>query len=194
MMNADHKTMESILQANLEEILSGHEKLHGLSPFASIFGVINDEEIHVFAEKVEAQLYDEGISKTTVKRVFLVIVEGLQNILKHGTTTDQEKKLGACLVFEKEDEFQVYVLNHLRKEDQQKLKKRLEHINGLDVDGVKVEYMRVLNNGYMSEKSGAGLGFLTMRMKTLNAINSYFYEIDNDLSGFVMNVRIDKNN
>lgn len=194
MMNADHKTMESILQLNLEQILSGHEKLHAESPIASIFGIISDEDVHVFAEKVEAQLYDEGIAKTTVKRVFLVIVEGLQNIIKHGSTTDQGSKLGACLVFEQENEFSLYILNHLLKNDKQKLKKRLEHINSLDVDGLKGEYLNVLNNGAMSEKSGAGLGFLTMRMKTLNAINSYFYDIDEELVGFVMNVRVDKNN
>jgi hypothetical protein len=194
MMNADHKSLESILQWNLEQILSGHEKLHGEAPIASICGEISDEDVHVFAEKIEAQLYDEGIAKTTIKRVFLVIVEGLQNIIKHGAKNSSGIHMGGCLVFEQDKEFNIYILNHLHITDQLRLENRLKHINALDVDGLKGEYLNVLNNGYMSDKSGAGLGFLTMRMKTLNPINSYFYEIDDKLSGFVMNVRIDKNN
>ena len=53
--------------------------------------------------------------------------------------------------------------------------------------------MDVLTNGIISNKGGAGLGFITMAMKSKNKLNYKIEEINDRISCFTLEVKIDRN-
>ena len=52
--------------------------------------------------------------------------------------------------------------------------------------------MAVLTNGIISNKGGAGLGFITMAMKSKNKLKYLFEEINDKLSCFTVEVKVDR--
>lgn len=52
--------------------------------------------------------------------------------------------------------------------------------------------MEVLTNGIISSKGGAGLGFITMAMKSKNKLGYSIDEIDDNLSCFCLEVKLDR--
>ena len=53
-------------------------------------------------------------------------------------------------------------------------------------------YIDVLTNGEISKKGGAGLGFITIAMKSKNKLNFYIDKIDANLSCFTLDIIIDR--
>ena len=54
----------------------------------------------------------------------------------------------------------------------------LDHINSLDLDGIKALYKEKIKASRLSETGGAGLGFIDMVKKTKNKLVYSFKETD----------------
>ena len=65
-------------------------------------------------------------------------------------------------------------------------------MNALTDDGVKELYMETLNNGLISEKGGAGLGFITMRMKSKNTLEYHFTDLGDGKLFFRIGAYLDR--
>ncbi len=64
--------------------------------------------------------------------------------------------------------------NPVRKSNVEKLHKNLDHINGLDKDGLKELYKDIIKNTTISEKGGAGLALWTWPENQAESSNSNF--------------------
>jgi hypothetical protein len=62
----------------------------------------------------------------------------------------------------------------------------------MDPDQVKELYMEVLSNGIMSNKGGAGLGFITMALKAKSKINYESQEVSDALTFFSVNIVLER--
>ena len=62
----------------------------------------------------------------------------------------------------------------------------------MDRDAIKGLYMDTLSNGIMSKKGGAGLGFITMSLKSNHTIGHESIQVSDDLVFFTQNVMIDR--
>ena len=80
--------------------------------------------------------------------------------------------------------------NPIRKGNIDRLKKALEHINGLDKDGLKELYKEIIKNTTISEKGGAGLGFVDMARKSGDKIEYSFPELNSEYSFFCLKVNV----
>ena len=69
---------------------------------------------------------------------------------------------------------------------------RITEINKMTREEVKGLYMEVLTNGIISNKGGAGLGFITMAMKSSNNLDYFFDEINDELSCFTLIITLDR--
>jgi hypothetical protein len=68
------------------------------------------------------------------------------------------------------------------------LEKQIETINDFeDPATLKQYYMEHLENNQLSEKGGAGLGFITIAMKSGNKLKVSFEKIDENYSLFLLN-------
>lgn len=155
------------------------------------FGPINQDLINSFTVNMEEFMISAGDKKTLIKRVFSILIEGLQNILHHGTKLDGEQKALMVIAYNESGYFIVQG-NLTTKTDHQRLISYLDKLNNMSDEEVKAFYLETLNNGLMSEKGGAGLGFITIRMKSKSKLDYRFQDVNEDLTLFSVISKIER--
>ena len=123
------------------------------------------KSILTMAERsLEAAEEDPAIKR----KVFNVMVESLQNIVKHndGHSETNHSAAAIFLVGQHRDRYTIMSGNPVRKAKVTDLKDTLERINALDKDGLKDLYKKIIQDTTLSEKGGAGLGFVDMARKS----------------------------
>ena len=132
--------------------------------------------------------------ESSVKRnVFNVMVECLQNIVKHGEGYKIENEYEYNAVFmigKKGDEYIIASGNPLENNDIDGLRERLDKVNSLDKDGLKQLYKDIIKNTTISEKGGAGLGFVDMARKSGSKLEYDFVDMDGNRSFFTLKTTI----
>jgi len=73
------------------------------------------------------------------------------------------------------------------------LTKILDHINTLDKEGLKELYKTQMREGRLSEKGGAGLGFIDIARKTGRKLHYHFLPIDDETHFFILTSTISRN-
>ena len=141
----------------------------------------------------EANMEKAGESSKIKKRVFTIMVEGLQNITRHQevdekVTTNDEK--GIFFLQDIEDRYFITTGNPILKENIEKLKDQLNTINSLSRDELKEYYKEVLNDNVISDKGGAGLGLIEMARKSGNSLIFDFVDLSENYSYFYLNTAI----
>lgn len=132
---------------------------------------------------------------TTIKRkVFNVMVESLQNIVKHndkaiGTSGSQR---AIFLVGREASRYTIMSGNPLHKNKVGPLKETLNRLNALDKEGLKDLHKNIIKDATLSEKGGAGLGFVDMARKSGDKLVFDFPEISHDHCFFCLTVKISR--
>ncbi|MBI2258309.1 MAG: hypothetical protein HYU67_05360 [Flavobacteriia bacterium] len=161
---------------------------------SNYFGHFSQDLVNAFSENTEELLYSLSVKKSTVKKVFSILVEGLQNIRFHGEKDQEGKHFGVFIFAFKESNIKILFGSLILNEKISTLKDRLSHLSSMNDEQVKEYYMQVLNNGIISEKGNAGLGFITMRLKSANPLNIHFYPLNEDLNLFSVELLFSKEN
>lgn len=174
---------------NALDILNA-EAATGNKVLVSHFGEFSQDLVNSLSTKVEEMLLESGIKKGIVKRMFSILVEGLQNIRIHGEKDEDDNQVSFLIIAQVDDSFKVTFGNLLKNENIDNITTRIDHLNQMDPPQVKELYMEVLTNGIMSNKGGAGLGFITIAMKAKNKLDYDIVKIDDELSCFIMSTTL----
>jgi len=121
------------------------------------------------------------ITTLTKKRVFNVTVECIENIYKHSNSKKNEILFKITYA---NKTFTIISENHIKFEDINQIKEKIDTINSLDREGLKNLYNKIITNTKISERGGAGLGFIDMAIKTCNKIGYEFEKIDDNTYKF----------
>jgi hypothetical protein len=141
----------------------------------------------------ERNLESSGEESGIKKKIFNVMVEALQNIVKHSDEAKEGESVHHAAIFligHEQSQYSIMSGNPIRKENIPGLQKALERINSLDKDGLKELYKEIIKNSTLSEKGGAGLGFVDMARKSGEKLEWSFVEMDEELSFFCLKVNI----
>ena len=144
---------------------------------------------------VERNMDSIGEDSAIKRKVFNVMVECLQNIVKHSESEEIEniKEHSAIFMIGKNDnEYIITSGNPVTNDTKDKIIDKLEQINKLDKDGLKALYKDIIKTGSISEKGGAGLGFVDMARKSGEKLVYDFKEIDGDSSFFSLQTLISR--
>ncbi len=141
----------------------------------------------------ERNLESVGEEEGIKRKVFNVMVECLQNICKH---TDQYldlnngKETAVFIIGKESSEYSIISGNAIENQNIAQLEEKLKLINSLDKDGLKALYKEIISNTELSEKGGAGLGFVDMARKSGHKLEFSFHPIDEEYSFFALKVKI----
>jgi hypothetical protein len=156
-------------------------------------GDFTQESTKSILAMAERNLDSSGEESSIKRKVFNVMVEALQNIVKHSDelVDGQIRSHAAIFLIGKEkDRYSIMSGNPIRKGNIDKLKTALEHINNLDKDGLKELYKEIIKNTTISEKGGAGLGFVDMARKSGEKIEYSFPELNTEYNFFCLKVNV----
>ena len=117
------------------------------------------------------------------RKVFNVMVECLQNIVKHADDINPNDKLRHNAIFmigKDENEYIVTSGNPIANDKVEMLSGKLAQINSLDKEGLKALYKEIIKGGELSDKGGAGLGFVDMARKSGQKLEYEFTQMDSE--------------
>lgn len=125
------------------------------------------------------------------RKVFNVMVECLQNICKHSDKVAKEQEKGAVFMIGVEENYYIITSgNYIYNEFVPSLEEKLHQINNLDKDGLKNMYKDLLVNNEISDKGGAGLGFVDIARKSGQKLEFDFEKVNDKYSFFAFKTKI----
>lgn len=132
-------------------------------------GVFSDSFSDVLVTLAEHESH-----KSVRKKLNFLMIEVFQNIIRHGKTIDQGNT-GECFgVRSIQDGLYIYSSNTIDSDDYEHLLPKLNQINNLDRNELKLLYREILEGQKLSEKGGAGLGLIEMARRSGNPIQFKF--------------------
>ncbi len=143
-------------------------------------GVLNPETITKIEGEIEQAVASLKIPKGPLKKVFFICVEALQNMLIHGFKDENGFQYNYFILYQAGDIINIVSANLIYKTAILKLEKDISVINNFqDAAELKAYYMEHLEKNEISEKGGAGLGFITIGVKSGNRLIARFTDISN---------------
>lgn len=180
----------------LDYVYSFNESMESKDVKLVYKGEITHQVTKAFTSLTETNMMVEEEPNSVQKKVFHVIVEFLQNISKHAdhleTEMDQEEGSGVFLLCRNDDNYIITTGNVLLRTKEAAIAEVLDKINVLDKEGLKALYKQQIKEGRLSEKGGAGLGFIDIAKKTGNPLLYKFVPINDDYSFFIISSTISR--
>jgi hypothetical protein len=155
-------------------------------------GVFSQDLVNSLGEGAEEILIASNEKRQMIRKIFSVLIEGLQNIKIHGEPNKEDIKTGILVLAKGQDCYKITFGNLILNKLVPSMTERLSELNQLDEVELKERYMKVLSDGILSNKGGAGLGFITMRMKAKSLLKFDFEKISKDKSVFTFELLINK--
>lgn len=186
------KHMEDLCKLNAETPSVDEEYTAPPIEVVSYYGELSEDKIDDFTAQVVDSLIAEFDKKNILKRMFNVLIEGLQNIRIHAEKDNTGKQVAYFEVTRTEAEYNIVFGNLVKKQNEDSLRARLNFLNSISTQEVKKHYMLVLDDGETSSKGGAGLGFITIALKSKNKLNYNFADYNDDLLCFNLGVTLNR--
>jgi hypothetical protein len=171
------------------------KKIHSINEsnvFVSFFGELSQEMVNDLSIETEEKMIKSGDKKVIVKKAFNILVEGLQNIRLHGAKDSNGIQTSCLVIIKNKSTYKILFGNLVPNKIIKTISSKIELINSSNLDQIKEMYVSTLTNGIISKKGGAGLGFITMAMKSKNNLNFNFEAIDSDISCFSVELTLNR--
>ena len=155
-------------------------------------GLLKYDTIEVLLNKANAELDKLGTNYRLKKKIYRVMVECLENILKHALKIESSKSnYLSKFTFETDgDEYYLTTGNPVFNKDVESLKIKIDKVNELDLIGLKEMHDEVISKGTISNKGGAGLGIIDIAIKSQNELKYSFEPLNKEISYFWLEVKI----
>ena len=150
-----------------------HDKMRKERLLFVFRGEITDRNSLPLLTLLENEMKDDSYGFVGRKRLFMYVLENLQNIVKHGDRSGHGDM--SLVAYSKTgDGYTITTGNIIASDHVNDLTKRLEIVNKLDVNEIKILYRQILDTSEFSSKGGAGLGLIEMAIKTGNRLDFEF--------------------
>ncbi len=153
-------------------------------------GVVTNENSSALLMLLEKEMEKAEFGFVGRKRVFMFVLESLQNVSRHSDRNDLSDM--SLVVYSKSNGgYTVTTGNVISTSNIGDLKKRLDEINHLPAGEIRSVYRQMLSNSEFSSKGGAGLGLIEMAKKTGNKLDYDFLKLDEENSYFILSKTVD---
>jgi hypothetical protein len=184
-LSSNDNIEKQFVQHEYEKLLGEYQKNETV--VVSHIGELSQSIISSIEEKVENKVTELEVAKGPLKKIFFISVETLQNMLIHGHKNNQDEQHNFFILSKNGVKMNIVSANLVSNNSIASLEKQIETINSFDDEkALKAYYLEHLENNTISEKGGAGLGFITIGMKSGNKLKYDFQKINDNLSLFTL--------
>ena len=157
-------------------------------------GKVTHQITKAFIALAEAQMEEDEEASRVQRTVFHVMVESLQNISRHADEYETGETVysgkGIFMVSNTKQAYCITTGNAINNDKIPDLEQMLIQVNELDNENLKDLYMKQMKEGRLSDKGGAGLGFIDIRRKTGEQLDYHFLPISDKVSFFLLSTLI----
>lgn len=157
-------------------------------------GPIQYEKISELILELKNKSQKLDIPLGVYKRILLVMIESLENIIKHNkyqVSLNLDGKYPNIKIEKCGKTYRVTSINILHNKHIPIIANKIDYINTLEPQGLKDYYKSIITNGEFSQKGGAGLGLIEMAKSSGHKIKYDFLSVDQDYSSFKLQIIID---
>ncbi len=157
-------------------------------------GSISFETMEQLLNQLKSASQFNALRKPVRKRVYGTVVESIDNIFKYATRVKTKNGVlqwpPQIQVKEQEGKFIVSAGNLIQNNQVDDLTHKLNRVNEMDDADLKLLYEEVINKEARDDDRGAGLGLITMAMRTDEHIRYHFDPAGPVHSYFTMHITI----
>ena len=188
--------MPTLSSSIMVDAFNIYDKMERNNILLSFKGDITSELLNSILQIMENKMDNMQEEPKMKKKVYNVLVECLQNLYHHmDDVADAAGDVNRSAIFmigKVSNAYTITTGNYILSENVNGLRGRLDEVNALSKEELKEYYKKVLNNGEMSLKGGGGLGMIDIARKTGEKLEYNFLEIDNKVSFFTLNIKINQ--
>lgn len=152
-------------------------------------GTFSQDLVGSLSNGVEELLISKGDKRIVVKRMFSILLEGLQNIRLHGQKDAENNQLAFLIIAANDASYKILMANMVDQVECKKIASYLDELNDYEEEDLKTRYLETLSNEFISAKGGAGLGLITTRMKS-GPLGYQFHDLSDDHALFVLEITL----
>ncbi len=152
-------------------------------------GEFDHRIISVLLKNIKGKLNPDDITGNTVKRVYHVLVESIENIGRHATQDKTANSQSIFMVCRDDSKYTVISGNPILNSNIPALKEKLDKVMNLSLEELKQMYRDQIQSGKTTE-NGAGLGIIDIAIKTGNSIQYDFFPLTNETSFYQFQTEI----
>lgn len=157
-------------------------------------GAITFGTIEMLLSKLRNSAEFQDLNKPSRKRLYGIFVETIDNIFKYAAKIPGEPvepgPSPRVAVVKKANRILVRAGNLIRTDDSGDLAFKLDRVNQLDDEALKSLYEEVINKEANTSDTGAGLGLITMAIRTDADIRYRFTVVDEEHSFFEYEIKL----
>jgi hypothetical protein len=192
MENASKKLIAN--QKTLSEISRFHRLMDEKDIMLVYCGEFSQDLNKTLLSFTERKFKTENVEDALRRKIFNVMVEVLQNVSKNKVDNlgDTDEISSLFMLGTNKDDYIMISSNMIRNDKIPPLRSRLDQVNSLDKEGLKLLYKDARLNATFSETAGAGIGLIDIARKSENKLEYSFEELSNDFSVFSLLIRVSK--
>ena len=156
----------------------------------SKFGEFTENNVYSLLCMMETKMEESGESKSIIKKIYNIVIEGLQNARLHGAKDGKGKQICFIIISKDKKNYFIYMSNIVNTESVDIIRSNLNKIKKMSYNPLKQFYKNILYSGEFSEKGGAKLGFITMALKSDNNLTFDIDKITDNVSLFNMEIKV----
>lgn len=145
-------------------------------------GALSQNVIATMSDVLKQRLDNNDAKGSVTKKLFSSFIEMIQNALHYSPLVPDSsfEKIGAVAVGKTDEHFYIICGNLVDKKYVSRISEKIEHVNSMTRDEVRLAYRTQLKNEEHSQdevSKGAGLGLLTLARDSSSAIEYSFKDV-----------------
>lgn len=186
-----------------DQLMDLRSKLHSQGVIFAYSGYVTEPVLSGVGEALKQKLTIDDADTKTLRSVFAIFVEQMQNIIRYSAekahqesppATEagalKEMRYGILTIGREGDDYVVCAGNLVRQEDVERLKERLGRIRNMSKDDLKALYKEQLRADPEQGSKGAGLGLLEIARRATKPIEFDFADFDSNHAFFALKATI----
>lgn len=167
-----------------------------LVPLFLYSGIYNYQSVNTHLITLRQYLESHIQKKQTIRRIYNILVECIENINKHGFSFKSENDFssiyGYVVLASESTRYSVWVGNFISNNEIKEIKKLFDDIIISDSSELKDTYNYKLYNNKISEKQGMGIGIIDIALRSKEPIKYKTKPFSSDVSFFSLEISIPK--
>jgi hypothetical protein len=185
------------------QLMDLRSMLHAQGVIFAYSGYVTEPVLSGVGEALKQKLTIDDADTKTLRSVFAIFVEQMQNIIRYSaekahqpppSATEagalREIRYGILTIGREGNEYVVCAGNLVQRADVPRLKERLNKIRNMSKDELKALYKEQLRSEPEQGSKGAGLGFMEIARRATQPIDFDFTDVDEAYSFFALKATI----
>ena len=163
-------------------------------------GYVTEPVLSGVGEALKQKLTIDDADTKTLRSVFAVFVEQMQNIIRYSAelaarssaadSPSLEIRYGILTIGQEGSEYVVYAGNLVAQKDVERLRARLSRIRDMNKEELRALHKEQLRAEPEEGSKGAGLGFMEIARRASKPIEFDFTDVDDDYAFFALKATV----